>query len=243
MAYRFDGTDPFLLASIGAFSGYGVRNNPLSGAVLLKRNGNISAWNSIHVIDNGGATNYAFVMEFDTANQLAADITTANPLSSAATFNNTTDWMILGFCWDGTNTAGAWVWRWKIGSNAWSSETDTSGTNASTAGSGYRHRIGTEAAGGDDANYDMVCIGLTKSTLSQGTFESLNMTQFSTWQSVFTGAGAWLLGFETISSQTDRTGNGGNETSRSGGITLVSDPPSWVWGGPATKTGAGVIGP
>lgn len=236
MAYRLSGTDPFLRASIGAFNGYAMHGAPLSYAALLKRR-SVSSWQGLYVIDNGSTTNDSFPMEFNPSNQLAGDFTTANPFQSAATFNNTTDWMIVGATWDGSTTAGHVVWRWKIGTNAWSSETDTSpGSNATAAGSGYRHLIGNEAGLGDDADYDIVCVGAIKSQLAQATFESLTMTDIASWDAVFTGSGAWLLGFDAISSRTDRTGNGGNEVSRSAGITLVSDPSGWSWGGSSTKS-------
>lgn len=196
--------------------------------MLVKR---ISAgtWMGGHVIDNGSTTNYAYLYEFNTSDQLAADLTGTGPFNTTATFNSTTSWEILGFTWDGTATAGHWVWRWKVGAGAWSSETGTTPGGTGAAGSGYRHLIGNEAALGDDANFDVACVGLIKSNLSQASFESLDMLAFSTWQSVFTGAGAWLMGFDTIATQTDRTGNGGNELSRSAGITLVADPAGWAW--------------
>lgn len=125
------------------------------------------------------------------------------------------------------------MWRTQVGAGAWAAENETAAQDTAaptTVGSGFRHLIGNEAALGDDANFDLVCIGAIKGALSQATFESLDQTAFSSWQAVFTGANAWLLGFETISSQTDRTGNGGDELSRSAGITLVSDPAGWSWG-------------
>lgn len=233
MAYRLDGTDPFLRAAIGAFNGYQMHGAAFSYACLVKRIG-VSSWQGLWVVDTGAATNYSFPMEFNPTNQLAADITGGSPFASTATFNDTTNWMIVGATWDGTATAGHVKWRWKIGSGAWSSETATSASILGNAGPGYRHVIGNEAALGDDANFDIVCVGAIQSELSQASFESLTMTSFASWQSVFTGAGAWLLGFETIASQTDRTGNGGNELSRSAGVTLVADPAGWSWGGSTT---------
>lgn len=237
MAYRLDGTDPFFRCSIGALNGYSMHGSAaLSYAALVKRRA-ASAWHGIYVVDNGSTTNYSFAMEFDPSNQLAADLTTANPFSSVATFNDTTNWMIVGLTMAGSGSSGstAVTWRYKIGAGAWSSEADTSpGSNTTAAGSGYRHLIGNEAGLGDDANFDVVCAGAIQSNLSQASFESLTMTDIASWDAVFTGAGAWLVGFDAISSRTDRTGNGGNEVSRSSGITLVSDPAGWSWGGAAT---------
>jgi hypothetical protein len=233
MSYRLNGTDPFWRASIGAFNGYAFRNSALSGATLFKRL-STGSWHGLHAIDNGSTGNYSYMYEFNPSDQIAADMTTANPFSSTATFADSTNWIIMGFTWTGGTSAGNWVWRYKIGAGAWSSENETNpGSNATTAGSGYRHLIGNEAGLLDDTNTDFCCVGLIKSNLSQASFESLNMTAFTSWQSVFTGAGAALWGFETIASQTDRAGNGANESSRSGGITLVSDPPGWSWGAAA----------
>lgn len=231
MAYRFNGADPQLYAAIGAFNGF-TRNAPFSYAALLKRNA-VSAWHSIYNIENGAFGNFMYPMEFEPGDRLAGDFTTANPFMSVATFNDIVNWMIVGATWDGSTNANKIVWRWKIGGGAWNSELDTSpGSNATAAGSGYHHLIGTEGAGGDDANYDMCCIGAIKSELNQATFESLDMSSFASWKGVFTGANAWLMGFDTISLQLDRTGNGGDEGSRSGGITLVADPPGWLWSAP-----------
>lgn len=235
MALRFSGTDPFLRTSIGAFNGYGIRSgSPNSGASLLKRNAT-SAWHGIHTIDAGGTTNWHYPMEFNPSNQLAQD-TSNSGWTTAATYTSTADWMILAFTWTGGNTTGDFVWRWKIGAGAWQSETDTATAFAnapSTAGSGYRHIIGNNASLGDDANFDWVCTGLIQSSLSQATVESLSMTGIASWDAVFTGTGAWLIDGEATATRTDRAGNGGDETSRSAGLTLVSDPSGWSWGGAA----------
>jgi hypothetical protein len=232
MALRLNGTDPFLRASIGAFSGYAIRQSPLSMATCLKRIG-ASSWQGLHIIDQGSTSNFFYSAEFNPSNQMIGDTDPGHSaFNTTATFNDTTNWMIVGFCWDGSGTAGHWVWRWKIGAGAWSSETATSDApGVATIGAGYRHLIGNEAALGDDANYDWVCTGLIKSNLAQATFESLTLTDIASWDAVFTGAGAWLLDGQALASRTDRTGNGGNESSRSGSITLVSDPPGWSWGG------------
>jgi len=230
VSYRLNGTDPFVRCSIGAFNGVNFRNNNLSGAVLLKRN-SASSWQGIWVIDSGGSSDYSYPMEFNPSDQLAGDRTTGGPFSSTATFNDTTNWMIVGFT-AGT-TAGSWVWRWKIGAGAWSNETESAPVTpaGSAAGAAYRHIIGNEAGLLDDANYDIVCIGGINANLSQASFESLTMTDIASWDAVFTGAGSWLIGFDAIGSRTDRTGNGGNEVSRSAGVTLQSDPPGFNWGG------------
>lgn len=203
----------------------------LSGAALLKRNAS-GAWHGIHTIDQGNTSNYVYLDEFNPSNQLIGGTTGAS-WTSTGTFTDTTNFGIYGFTWGGANTAGSLVWRWKVGAGAWSNESETMTFDVggvTSAGSGFRHVIGNEAALGDDANFDIVCAGLIKSNLSQATFESLDMSSFSTWQAVFTGAGAALWGYETISTQTDRTGNGSDELSRSAGITLVSDPAGWSWG-------------
>lgn len=241
MSYRLNGVDPFFRASIGALLGW-QRNQPITVAIMLKRIG-VSSWQGLHVIDNGGATNFTYPMELNPANVISTDFSTANPFQSVQAFNNTVDFMNLVIAWDGTQTAGHVDYRWKIGANAWGSETATSGgSNASAAGAGYRHLIGNEAGLGDDANFDVVCVGAIKSKLTQAAVESLDQLSFSTWQSVFTGPSAWLIGFETIAAQLDRTGNGGNELSRSAGITLQADPPGWSWGGGGGSVGISLFG-
>lgn len=231
MAYRLTGTDPFFRASIGSLNGYALRNgNPFSSFALIKRRA-VSAWHGVYVIDQGSVANYEYLYELDPSNLLVGGTPNTSSWVSAQSFNDTTNWLIVGFTWGGGSSD--WVWRWKIGAGAWGSETETitlDGLSPASIGSGFRRLIGNEAGLGDDADFDVCCVGDIKSTLSQATAESLDMLNFSTWQSVFTGAGAWLIGFETIATQVDRTGNGGDELSRSAGITLVADPAGWSWG-------------
>lgn len=235
MALRLNGTDPFLRASPGAFVGYTMQQSPLSVFTLLKR-GAVSNWHGICVMDTGGTTNYSYPQEFNPSNQLSHANTTADGgRTSSATFNNTTDFMILGMTWNGTTSAGAFTFASKVGAGAWTSNTATVGaTTANTVGAGYRWIIGNEAALGDDANFDWVCTGAIKSQLSSGTYQTLDMTSIASWDAVFTGSGAWLLDGQAIGSRTDRTGNGGNEVSRSASVTLVSDPAGWSWGASAS---------
>lgn len=237
MAYRFaPASNPILRAAIGAFSGYELRDGVgggLSGAALLKRNG-LGTWQGIHCIDNGAA-DYDFLMEFDPTDHLNSGTPNVASWVSAQGFADTTDWMIVGFTWDGTFVAGGWNWRWKIGTGAWSSEAETAVLDSSaptTLGAGYRHMIGNVTGLTDDADYDIVCIGAIKGALAAASFQTLDMAGIASWDAVFTGANAWLLDFQDIAARTDRTGNGGNEVSRSAaGITLVADPAGWSWGG------------
>ena len=241
MAYRFSGTDPQFRASIGAFNGYNWRTNPSSAAMLLKRNV-ASAWTGLQGIDTGSAAIYAIDYEITSGNQLTGwDGVSGSTWTAASTApNDTTNWMILGYTWDGAHgTTGGWVWRWKVGAGAWGSENETlpAGTPTGTLGASHRHIIANDPTLADDASIDVVCFGKITSNLSQATFESLDMTTFASWNAVFTGAGALLHGFEVVGSQTDRTGNGGDEVTRNG-VTLVSDPAGWSWslGGGTTVT-------
>lgn len=229
MAYRFNGVDPLLRATIGGINGMN-RAQPWSAAVLRKRNAT-GAWHGIHAIDTGGSSPFMFVMEHNPSNQLTGGHPTAS-WASAATFTTTASWEILAFTTPGTTGAGASTWRWQTEGGAWQSEAETYDVLAGTAGSGYRHLIGNEPGLGDDADMDIVCVGLLAGTeLSQGQVESLSMASFGPWQAIFAGSTAWLMGFDSIATQVDRTGNGGDETARSGGITLVSDPTGWKWVG------------
>jgi hypothetical protein len=239
MSYRFGGADPFLRAGIGALNGYALRQSPFSLAALLKRNSAGTNWRGVHAIDTGGATAYGWTLEFQPTNELFTDLSGAgtDDVISTAQFASTTSFEILGYCWDGLTTAGHHIWRTKVGAAAWGSETDTHpATGAATIGSGYRQIIGNEPGLLDDGDYDLVCLGWIKSNLSQASFESLDMVSLDTWKAVFTGASAFLMAFDDISTRTDLTGNGGNETARSAGITLQADPAGWTWGGaPAIK--------
>lgn len=234
MALRLTGTDPFLRASIGAFNGVAVHNGALSGASLFKLSGT-GSWRGLHGIDNGSTSDYCIPYEFDPSNELAAANNGGGTWTSAATFTDTTNFMIVGFTWDGTNTAGHWVWRYKIGAGSFTTEADTATTNLATAGSGYRHLIGNVANLGDDGSMDWVCTGLIRADVG-ATLHNLTMADIASWDAIFTGASAWLLDGQAIGSRTDRTGNGGNEVSRSAGVTLVSDPAGFSWGGAAAHS-------
>lgn len=233
MAIRFDPAQSAVIrASIGAFSGYSWANNPHSGASLFKRNV-ASAWSGCHVIDDGATTDRCYPLEINPSNQAEVGHSGLT-WTSTQTFNDTTNWIILGHTWSGA--ANSWTYRWKIGAGAWSNEVESSNNSVGTEtiGSGYRHLIGNNSGLTDDNSWDWVCTGHIKSNLSQASFESLDMLSISTWDAVFTGAGAWLLDGESTGTRTDRTGNGGNEVSRSAaGLSLVSDPPGWSWGAAA----------
>ena len=236
MAIRFDPAQSAVIrASIGAFSGYSWANNPHSGASLFKRNA-ASAWSGCHVIDDGTSTDHCYPLELNPSNQ-AEDGHSGLTWTSTQTFNDTTNWIILGHTWAGT--ANTWTYRWKIGSGAWGNEVESSNNSVGTEtiGSGWRHLIGNNSGLTDDNSWDWVCTGHIKTNVAQATFESLTMTDIASWDAVFTGAGAWLLDGQATSSRTDRTGNGGNEVSRSAaGLSLVSDPPGWSWGGAAATS-------
>jgi len=234
MAYQFASTDPYVRCAIGAFNGYTWRNSPSSGAALFKIN-SIGVWRGITAIDTGTLVVYVDDFEMDNANHLSTwdGVSSNGTPTSVAAFTDTSNWMIVGYTWDGTLTGTPWVWRWKIGAGSWNSEAVFPGSNGvrtAAIGSGYRHVIGNEPALNDDGRQDIVCVGKIKSNLSQATFEALTLTDIASWDAVFTGSTAWLIDFETIGSRIDRTGNGGNEINRNN-VSLVSDPAGFSWGG------------
>lgn len=231
MAYRLSGVDPFLRASPGAFTGYAMQQSPSSSFALIKRNA-ISSWQGVICADNGAGAVYHDAIEFNPSDGLAGWMTGGAGYSNAVAITDTTNWMIVGYTWDGTSGATSWTWWWKIGAGAWQSSTSNATANTATAfASTFHWIIGNEANLQDDAQFDIVVAGSIKSKLSTATLQTLNMTTAASWDAVFTGASAWLLGFDAIGTRTDRTGNGGNETSRSAGATvaLVADPPGWTW--------------
>lgn len=234
MAWRFTGVDPNYRAAMGAWSGYAMHNHPQSWAALVKRR-STGAWHSIHNIDKGNTSNENFTMEFKNTNTLISETTAGNFPETTATFTNIVDWGIYGYTWDGTATANKFVFRTRVGSGAWVAELKTGATDTPSLGAGYRHLIGIEAGGSDDADYDMCCIGGIKAELTQADFESLDMLSFLTWENIFKNANSWLTGFQDIGTQVDRAGNGGDELTRNG-VTLVADPPGWLWSAPGVQT-------
>lgn len=234
MAYRFDGSDDDVRFTMGTFDGYTAGD--LSAAMLLKRNAT-GAWHGMLTInDAAGAasgTVLADVMEFSNGNVLAfwngqvgGEMING---STATTITDTTNWMIVGLSFDGGGTTPRF--HWKIGSGSWNHEniTGTLGSaDMATMATADRIIVGTDPSGGDDLSADVACVGMIEAFWADADFEALSLTSFAAWETKFTGSGAWLIGFEDSGTQTDRTGNGGNEDTRSG-TTLVSDPPSWVW--------------
>jgi hypothetical protein len=232
VALRFNGTDPFLRASMGAFSGFVFGNQPSSFAACLKRNGT-GTWQGIHVVDDGAGANVSYPMEFNPSNNIVEAMSTGDGgRTNGTAITDTTNFMIVGWTWDGSGSSTGMIFYWKIGTGSWNTFTPTGPGAFGTPvwGSGYRHIIGNEAALGDDANFDWVCNGAIESALSPTAFQSLDMSSIASWDAVFNGSGAWLLDGQSIGTRTDRTGNGGNEINRSAGITLVSDPAGWSWG-------------
>jgi uncharacterized membrane protein len=93
--------------------------------------------------------------------------------------------------------------------------------------------------GGEYMNGDMVCAGVKKSDSTDLAVETLSRTSFTAW----TGFGfEWLAGFEAAGSPVVNRSNpgSGDETARTS-VSLVSDPPGWVWAPVATPV-AGFTG-
>lgn len=188
--------------------------------------------------DQGNTSVFHDMLEFDTSNHLASweGISGVSDPSCTSTtaLADTTNWEIVGYSWDGA-VAGTCTYWWKVGAGAWTSEAISlaRGTGTMTWGSGFRHVVGDDPSLGDDGNYDCVCIGAYKGALNSTQVQSLDMNSIGSWDAVFTGANAWLLGFNAIGTRVDRTGNGGDEVSRSAGITLQADPAGFSWAGAA----------
>jgi hypothetical protein len=88
-------------------------------------------------------------------------------------------------------------------------------------------------------NGDMVCAGVKKSDSTDLAVETLSRTSFTAW----TGFGfEWLAGFQAAGSPVVNRSNPGtgDETARTS-VSLVSDPPGWVWAPVATPV-AGFTG-
>jgi hypothetical protein len=244
MAYRFaPASSAYIEISPGPFVGYAMRaaGAPWSCYALINRNG-LATWQGIVTINDGAGTPAAYYhfLEFSPGNNLVGDDSVFASWTSTETFTSTTEDTILGMAFAGTdNVVNNARYDFKKGAAAWGSENETIdlGGNGTTVGSGYRIRIGNNHDLGDDGDFDLVCLGLIKSQLSQGTVQSLSQSSFSAWQSVFTGTGAILLRFDDIAARNDVNGNGANETARSAsGITVVADPSGFFGGTGATVT-------
>jgi hypothetical protein len=239
VAYRFNGglsgNNPQVRCSIGAGLNYQFRRSAQTFAALLKRTG-FGTWDGIFTIDNGSTGVYIDALEFNFTSQLsywngssgAGELVWQSP----SVFDNTSDWMIVTYAFDAVTPGGSGAphWVFKVGANAWDSDSAVgdSSTDATAAGSGYRFMFGNDPTLADDAVMDLCCAGMYKGYLDSTQLQTLSMTDFSTWFNLFSGPDAGLWGFETIDSIVDRTGNGANEVSRNQ-VTLVADPPGWSW--------------
>lgn len=225
MAYRFAGNQHVEFSS-GGLGGY--TSGPMTYACLVKRNA-ISSWQWLGGIVTSGDVYRHVWMEFTPANLLELYNNAAGEAQdSASAYSSTTAWYILAVTWPGTAATNArfhvWdgtTWAHAVSSSAVASTLPVYGATDKII-TGEDHLTG----GTDDLSADMVCEGFKKSVLSDIALEALTTTTFSSWTGI---AWDWLVGFETISTLSDRTVGGGNETARVGSPTLVSDPPGWSW--------------
>lgn len=234
MALRLDGVDDNIKHLAGAISGDSLR--PLTAGIRFKRN-NTAAWNALLCVDTSGAAVRADLIELDTGDDWAFwnGQTSSNDLSGSVVANitDTTNWVDGFLTW---STANAVRYHWRINAGAWShgSIADTAGA-ATTFNASDLWVVGT-TAGGDDAQIDVTCWGAKLGTppddaTVETTFANAHLG-IAAWDAFFTGADSICHGYETAATSTDRTGNGGNETSRSG-CTLVADSAAFDWGGAA----------
>jgi hypothetical protein len=241
VAYRFS-TNNDVRFSMGTLDTYTM--GPVTAALLIKRNA-INAWGGLITIsDGGGSTVLADLLEFDNTNHLAFwnGRSSSNDISgsTAGTITDTTGWWVVVVTWGGASSAPRYHWK-PLGSGSWTHQSlsDSTGASSLAIATADRIIIGTDPGGSDDFSGDIVWAGIKKSNDADITVEGLDTTSWSTIQAY---GFHWLAGFEASGTINDASGGGGNEVSRGGGITLVSDPSGWSWSGGSSPQSVSVTG-
>ena len=242
MAYRFDGAGDFIRFAAGAWAGDSPR--PGTYAVLFKRNGSVGAWQAILCVRTSAGSDRLDLIELNTSDDWGfwngtGGGGTSGDLSGSvvADVTSTTQWALVVLTWAISGTTNTVRYHWKVGEGgAWNH-----GSIADTAGAGPTFAatdewiIGETGGGSDDLNADVTIWGAKSGqALSDAQVESTFAAAFDgpgAWDAYFAGANTVCHGFDGTGTRTDRTGNSGNETTRSSGLgaALVADPPGWSW--------------
>jgi PKD repeat protein len=219
MAYRFTGSSTSLVEfALGPFSGYTF--GAFTAAVLLKRNG--TGYMAPIFLSNAAGGSAKVELRIDSP----ANSQHWYPGGCGGTeaMNTTTTWYLLAV----TGTGSGSPPRWHLYDGvSWAHQASPNNSGSAAIVVGDRLFGSPPVAwGGEYVDADVVCIGMKKANTSDAGVQALSYTDFTTW----TAFGFdWLIGYETSSALVNRASPGsGNEISRSG-VSVVSDPPGWIW--------------
>lgn len=194
---------------------------------------------------DGGIISFKVTSSFDI--EIIGDTSAwfgANDFTSGYTGHYTVgDWQIIGQSKAAGTNVYRWHW-WNYTTNSAKDHADGTGTHANPGA------ITAVAIGDADVRGRgfIAAIAVWKRVLSDAEFNSLCTTNLSDWMAVSGGApdAIWALNV-AAASVVDGTGNGANESSVSGTISLTgTDPPSFNYslaGAPAATAGARPLPP
>lgn len=225
MAYRFTGASSSRVQfAVGPFNGYTF--GAFTVAAYVKRASTTDFPSFVFFSNAAGGTNK---FEFNAqGGSTGLKVSLTGEVHNYGISADTTNWWLVAATCAGT---GQPVRFHVHNGTSWVHGNQSGGVaTLGTAAIGATDLLFVSAPGpwgGEYMNGDIVCAGVKKSDSTDLTVETLSRTVFSSWS----GFGfEWLAGFETASSPiVNRTTPGtGDETARTS-VSLVADPPGWVW--------------
>lgn len=240
MSTRFDGANDNIVTSIGTI------NTPVTSTrthvVLLKKNLD-TAWQSVMGLHD--ASNLVTsAVEIDNTNKASFSTHAANK-SGVSTITAADGWTILASTKSHSSTTTVPRFHiYKLGVGSWVHEDATASVADPT--SVAAKMIFGEWEGVDDLNAWIAVAAVWNAALSDTQIAELSVhLKTSDWLNCSAGAPAALWEFN-VSSLTDLTGNGANETGRTGAtLDAANEPPGWTYDGTGAAppaSGAGEYG-
>jgi hypothetical protein len=225
MAYRFtSGSSSRVQFGIGPFNGYTF--GAFTIAAFFKRASTTDFESFVFFSNAAGGSNKLRLHGQPSSNGLKIDF--GAEVHNYAVAADTTNWWLAVATCAGT---GQPVRFHLHNGTSWVHGSQSSGAaTLGTSAIGATDTLYVSAPlgwGGDYMNGDVVCAGVKKADSTDLAVETLSRTAFTAW----TGFGFdWLAGFEAAGSPIVNRSNpgSGDETARTS-VSLVSDPPSWLW--------------
>jgi len=212
--------------NIAPLSGYTA--GPITIAALLKRNTLTPVHTPVKILTSGFSNRVGIAL-----NAFRLNLGAGGGSSAFGTASTSVWWLVVA-TWAG----GAAANRFHVhDGTSWAHADQTSGTssNQTIAASDGLHVGGVSSGTG---TYDVVCAGIKKADRTDLQVETLSPLFFQTWRDF---GFDWLVGFDaslTISGayQDQASPGTGDEVSKTGTSTVVSDPAGWAWTGSPAVT-------
>jgi hypothetical protein len=234
MAYRFSGTNSWMQFAINVLSGYTF--GPVTAAAFLRPA--VVATQHLLVVENlSSQESFQYALNSPGNKPSLGYGATGNTSLSAITPTNTSLWYLVVATASGSGSPA----RFHVhDGTSWTHADATLNLDLSAlvAGTDKLYVSAPADFGSSYLSVDMVCCGIKKANSTDLQVEALNGLSFSSW----TGFGFdWLLRFDNVAARTNVANPGtGDEITRNN-VTLVADPPGWVWApvGPVYYRSAG----